>query len=343
MAKATTIKGKGFEFAVLEVLKTFLNHTETSFKIEESKAYANAKKCFNELDIHAQEDYKAAAMAGVFIIKPFEPRLTNTEENEPLILRIQGDAQGQKGDVRDVICIRSNEGWEIGISCKHNHEALKHPRITSDADFGTHWIQTPSSEDFQKKIYNVMDIVETWLGSKWSSHPDKHEVIYKPILDAYTSEIRRLCDINKDTPSKLVKYFFGSDDFYKVIAKDRRGKGIAGSTEVVAFNMNGTLGQSAKERRSIRSIPRVKMPSRLIEACIKPGSHTTILMTFDEGWAISMRLHSADSKVSRTGLKWDVQLAGMPNGLYKQAQPWLTQSDIPTPRKDYELSHLPYF
>ena len=120
---------------------------------------------------------------------------------------------------------------------------------------------------------------------------------------------------------------FGIEDFYKVIAKDRRGPGLAGRTKVMAFDIRGTLGKAAKGKRPLLSVPQISLPTRLIEIRIKPNSDTTIEMTFDRGWVIHMRLHNADSDVKTTGLKWDVTLSGMPNGLYEQEQPWLPRSD----------------
>ena len=330
MTKGNMVKGKGFEYAVLEALKALLgrNGAKAEVEVDVSEAYLTAKRCFDELNRDAQLDYMAAALAGVKVIQPLEPHLTVGEEGDPVVLRIQGDARGQQGDVRDVVCIRPSEGWELGISCKHNHEALKHPRITKDADFGANWIGVPVSRKFSEEIYRVLDVVEDWLGTKWSEHPDKLDAVYRPALEAYVSEIARLCHIDESAPPKLVKYFFGSDDFYKLIAKDIRGKGIAGRTKVMAFNMYGTLGRPAKGRRPFHPVRQIKMPTRLIEIRVKPRSKTTLLMTFDEGWSISMRLHSADSKVMRTGLKWDVQLLGMPNGLYEQEQPWLPPNGL---------------
>lgn len=63
------------------------------------------------------------------IIKRLEPQLTEPNGNEPLFLSLQADAEGIKGDVRDVLCIRKKNGWEIGLSCKHNHHAVKHSRL----------------------------------------------------------------------------------------------------------------------------------------------------------------------------------------------------------------------
>jgi len=51
-------------------------------------------------------------------------------------LEIVSDLQGQSGDVRDVLAIRSLQKWEIGVSAKNNHRAVKHSRLSNDINFG---------------------------------------------------------------------------------------------------------------------------------------------------------------------------------------------------------------
>ena len=329
-SRSNTVTGKAFEFAVLDALRVRLGEIGAKTIVNTSSAYITAEKAFDDLEPSMQQDYIAAAYAAVRVIEPLEPRLSTGSDNSTLELIIQADSQGQRGDVRDVVCVRSDEDWEIGISCKHNHEALKHPRITKGADFGKDWIGTPCSKTFLDAINKVMELVESWEGTKWRDHADKIPSVYKPILDAFVEELDRLCQVDKDAPSKLVSYFFGTNDFYKVIAKDIRSKGMAGRTKVMAFNMKNTLGKPAKTKRPLHSIPQTGLPTRLIEVGMKQRSNTTIEIIFDKGWTIHMRLHSADTKVKTTGLKWDVTLYGMPNGLYEQEQPWLPRSESPS-------------
>ena len=322
MSASNTIRGKAFEYATLIAFRDALKRDGVAVWVEEHDAYMTAKRAFDVLDDGARRDYMAAADTAVDIIRPLEPRLSVPSAGGSLTLRIQTDAQGQAGDVRDIVFIRSSEGWEIGISCKHNHEALKHPRVRRDADFGSDWIGVPCSREFLGRIRSVMDILEDRVGKPWCSFGDTHEVIYKPVIEAYIDEIRRMCGSSEGAPAKLVGYFFGVQDFYKVIAKDRRGVGRAGLTKVMAFNLNGSLGRDAKGKKALHAIRRTSLPSRLVEIRPKAGTSTTLEMIFDGGWTISMRLHSADSRIKLTGLKWDIQLIGMPTGLYEQERPW---------------------
>ena len=306
--------GKGFEFAVLDAFRCALAGEGVHVDVRDTEAYRTASGAFLALDSKAQAAYKAAALAAFKVIEPLEPRLSNG--SAALVLRIQEDAHGQHGDVRDIVCIRSAEGWEIGISCKHNHEALKHPRVTRDADFGADWVGVPCSGEFKRKIAAVMDVVEPWEGTPWNTHPDKQEAVYRPVVEAYAEEMARLCSTSASVPARLVGYFFGVQDFYKVIAQDSTA-----TTKVMAFNLTGTLGQpAAGGKKPVAKVRQISLPSRLIEVVKK--SSTTLLLTFDGGWAISMRLHNAETMVRRTGLKWDVQLRGMPPDMFIHVQPW---------------------
>jgi len=68
--------------------------------------------------------------------------------DDTLQLIIPTDDRGREGDVRDIIIVRSEIGWEIGISVKNNHSAVKHPRLSSVLDFGEKWFGIKCSDDY---------------------------------------------------------------------------------------------------------------------------------------------------------------------------------------------------
>ena len=90
--------------------------------------------------------------------------------------------------------------------------------------------------------------------------------------------------------------------------------------------MHGTLNQSAGKKKAMTRVPVVKMPTRLIDAAFKTTSSgpskTTIILTFDGGWAISMRLHNKDDIAKPTSLAWDVKLEGLPPSTYVNTHSW---------------------
>ena len=82
-----------------------------------------------------------------------EPRLSHSISSKDILqLEIISDAQGQSGDVRDVLAIRLLQKWEIGISAKNNHRAVKHSRLSSNIDFGGKWLGIPCSSQYFDEI-----------------------------------------------------------------------------------------------------------------------------------------------------------------------------------------------
>ena len=316
-----TINGKAFEYACLESVARLLKDSRVDFRIDMTPSYNTAKSFFDGLTPPQKERYLLAANTATKTIAGLEPQLLNGKGR--VILDIQPDsaAVGPNGDVRDVLFMRkeTKEPWEVGISCKHNHEALKHPRITESKDFGLEWIDVPCSTKFIDEITPITDEMDL-LGSRktlWNTVPNKFDRFYVPILNAYLKEIQRLCNSHKDIPEKLLSYFFGVNDFYKIIMKESQK-----TTTVEGFNMHGTLNVSVNRIKPTMKVPVIHMPKRLLNAEFKEKSKTTIILTFDNGWSISMRLHNKDKEVSPTSLAWDVKLVGLPPSTYVNTRSW---------------------
>ena len=143
MAKASnTVNGKAFEFACLSAWLEQLKSDGKSVSTVASKAFNTAKKAFDTVGVVEQDRLMKAANTAVKLLLPLEPKLR--DGRGMLLLSIAADsvAIGADGDVRDVLCVRGDDDddWTIGMSCKHNHEALRHPRITEGKDFGADWI-----------------------------------------------------------------------------------------------------------------------------------------------------------------------------------------------------------
>lgn len=324
MPRATnTINGKAFEYACLSAIFNKLRSQNKDVSIVESSAYNTAERAYESLSVSQKEKYNAAAETSVRLLFPLEPKIENG--NGTLMLQIAADAvaRGVDGDVRDVLCIRSDDGWTIGMSCKHNHEALRHPRITEGKDFGRDWIGISCSDDFMEEITPIIDSLVSCGQNNilWRTIDRKHDRYYVPILEAYLKEIRRLCETHEGVPGRLLSYFFGANDFYKVIMKES-----SRSTTVEGFNMNGTLNMPCGRTRAMMRVPVLRMPTRLLDAEFKQTrsgrSKTTIVLTFDNGWSISMRLHNKDKYARPISLAWDVVLEGLPPSVYVNTHSW---------------------
>lgn len=308
-----TITGKAFEYSLLQ---EFYNRLEkiTNVNIIDNEPFKNAKKCFENFGENEQDSYRLNSSAAVNFLIDIEPRLSyGINQHDILQLEILADKEGQTGDVRDVLIIRAMQKWEIGISAKNNHRAVKHSRLSMKIDFGSKWLGVPCSDSYFREIKPIFDSLELLKkndkSAKWESIANMHNVIYVPILDAFKNELIRLNSLYPGiVAERLVSYLIGNKDFYKVI----KGKN---KVEIHAYNIHGTLNQSFNNIRPKAKIQKLKLPNRLIEVVYENESNTTLLFSFNEGWSISFRIHNASSRIEPS-LKFDINLVSSPHTLF---------------------------
>ena len=315
MAKVArqTINGKAFEYSLLKEFSERLKIL-TTVSVVENDPYKTALKCFLSFSEKEQSHYILVASFAVNFLIDIEPRLSNgIGDKDILQLEILSDKEGQIGDVRDVLAIRSSQKWEIGVSAKNNHRAVKHSRLSKDIDFGQKWLGLPNSVTYFSEITPIFSFLEEKKtndkNAKWRSITNKSDTVYIPILNAFKKELEKLNNENPEiVPGKLVRYLIGSNDFYKII----KGKN---KVEIHAFNLYGSLNQALNENKPKAKVTKVKLPDRLIEVVFKNNSKTTLLITLNEGWQFSCRIHSAKSNIE-TSLKFDVNLVSTPHSLF---------------------------
>lgn len=326
MAKAgiQTTYGKAFEYACVIALRENLKGHQ-NIEIEDTQPLKSARKDFISVEEAMKSDLIKAADAAVRVIRRLEPQLWNPNGNEPLYISLQIDAAGIKGDVRDVLCIRKQNKWEIGLSCKHNHHAVKHSRLSDTIDFGKDWVGVSCSNDYFSKVVPLFtelrnlrdDSKAAGNPMKWDAIDNKAEKYYIPILNAFMDELKRIdTESEKNIPEALIRYLLGRNDFYKVITDDSNK-----TTRVEAINIAGSLNAQSGKDKSIAKVPILKMPSKFYHIGFKENSDNTIEVVCDEGWQISMRIHNASSKIEPS-LKFDVQLVSFPSSVYTQTEPW---------------------
>lgn len=138
-------------------------------------------------------------------------------------------------------------------------------------------------------------MIEEKNNERWRDIIQKEEKYYIPILLAFRDELKRLYQINAEKiANNFLHYLLGKYDFYKVI-KDN------GTVSLQSFNIQGKLEWGKK----------IPLPTRIIEADLKPSSKTTLIIVFNNGWQVSFRIHNASTYVEPS-LKFDIQLVGWP-------------------------------
>jgi hypothetical protein len=305
-----TKNGKAFEYAILKEFEEKLQKI-TKVNVIDNEALKTAKKHFTSFESKLQSQLLLYASFAVNFLIDIEPKLSNgIDENDILELEILTDNRGQTGDVRDVVIIRSIQKWEIGISAKNNHKAVKHSRLSNKIDFGKKWIGIECSQEYFADIKPIFDYLEKLRQDSnktktWKSLGDYHETIYMPILEAFKKELWRIYHINPTlVASKFVEYLIGTKDFYKVIKTKN-------NIEIQAYNIHGTLNLDFKDIKPKFKTPKIKLPTKILDIKFKENSNTTLIVKLNNGWSLSFRIHNASSKIE-SSLKFDINLLETP-------------------------------
>lgn len=296
------INGKGLEWAVVKEIQKV-----TGFQIEDSDPMETAREAFGKLSGSALIDvYDRWVPSCVDHVLRLEPWIVSGRKALGRIW-INSDAKGQSGDVRDVML--ASAGRSIGISCKNNHSAFKHSRLSPKIDFPTEWelCEEGASSRYKYGVESLFEKIEKSHGpfrvAAWEDVPqDVKFTYYRELLEAFRSEILRIRNRSPESAeqlaSGLVKYVVGRHDFYKLIIKDDRGL-------VEGYNLSRTL-----------SVPKIPLPTTVLALELVPDAAGTLLLFMDAGYTFSFRIHSASSKIE-SSLKFDIQAIGLPREVYR--------------------------
>lgn len=289
--------------------------------ILENSSVAVARNAWSSLENELRETMKVAARAGVDSLVQLEPKMSDGQDT--LELTLQEDARGQEGDVRDIIIVRDSINWEIGISVKHNHTAVKHSRLSATINFGRDWFGLDNTETYISDVRPIFTRLTELKGrgALWSSIPDKEESIYIPLLRAFMDEVIRLNEANPGVvPGSLLKYLIGRKDFYKLIADSSRR-----TTVLQSFNLNRTLNTASESWQPVLKVGNVELPTRILHFDFRESqtglSSTTVELTLNNGWTVRFRIHNASSKVEPS-LKFDIKLHGVPSDMFSNSVSW---------------------
>ncbi len=310
MSSKSNNQGRAYEFAYIITLQEEISKYR-KVQIDQNDGYLASKKAWETLDENEKSIYKQSALAGIRTIFRYEPLMLEVGE-DVLWLKIQTDDKGKVGDVRDILIIRNHIRWEIGISVKHNHFAVKHSRLSHSLDFGEKWYGCKCSQEYWSDVKDIFETLKTQKakGLKWSELESKDDEVYVPLLRAFKDEIlRKNEDKSLQIPHKMVEYLLGQFDFYKAIGIDKKK-----ITQIQSYNLKGTLNQDNKKSTKKQVLPIVNLPTRIVCFDFKPNSKNTLEMYLDEGWQFSFRLHNASTKIEPS-LKFDVGIIGMPTSI----------------------------
>lgn len=305
MSSKSNDQGRAYEYICLHTLNNAIGRIRNS-EIEKNSCYEAAEHAWNTLSGAEKALYTLSAKSTIDTIFALEPNIIE-KENDVLKLYIQSDEHGEVADVRDIIIQREDIVWEIGLSIKHNHMAVKHSRLGKVLDFGEKWYGIKCSDDYWNEVKPIFDFldVEKSKGTYFRDLNSKEDDVYVPLLNAFMREVKKQVENDSSIPRKLVEYLLSKYDFYKVISIDSQR-----ITTIQSFNMYGTLNLPSKTQAPTLEVPVIDLPTSLLYIGFKPKSKTTVIMSFDNGWQFSFRIHNAKDIVE-SSLKFDIQIAGI--------------------------------
>lgn len=306
MSSKSNDQGRAYEYICLHTLNNAIGRIRNS-EIEKNSCYEAAEHAWNTLSGAEKALYTLSAKSTIDTIFALEPNIIE-KENDVLKLYIQSDEHGEVADVRDIIIQREDIVWEIVLSIKHNHMAVKHSRLGKVLDFGEKWYGIKCSDDYWNEVKPIFDFldVEKSKGTYFRDLNSKEDDVYVPLLNAFMREVKKQVENDSSIPRKLVEYLLSKYDFYKVISIDSQR-----ITTIQSFNMYGTLNLPSKTQAPTLEVPVIDLPTSLLYIGFKPKSKTTVIMSFDNGWQFSFRIHNAKDIVE-SSLKFDIQIAGIP-------------------------------
>lgn len=299
-------QGRAYEYAWMTALIELLKPLRKTDVVYNSSYEAN-ERAWNAISQEKQKLYTTSANAAVNTIVELEPMM---DENsvDTLLLEFQKDEAGENGDVRDIVVHRNDIDWEIGLSIKHNHDAVKHSRLSHVLDFGKEWYGVPCSHDYWNDINPVFELLKCEKDRKtaWADLDKKEENVYVPLLQAFLNEVTRAYRDNPNIVVKMFEYLVGVKDYHKIVSHDSKKM-----TLIHTFNLHGTLNQPSAVKVSAFEVLTADIPTEIIAMRFKKNSNTTVEIYMDNGWAFSFRIHSA-STVVQPSLKFDVQFISTP-------------------------------
>jgi hypothetical protein len=289
--------GKAFEFAVASEFSQRLNS-----EIESSRDFENSRRCYGAVSAEKRENFKSSASKAVAHILNLEESRLSAQSR--VRIRLNGDSEGQRGDVRDILVELPD--FQLGISCKTNHDAFKHSRLSGKIDFVAKWgLSTEGcSQAYWSRVRPVFDELAgirraSNATARWADLESVPERFYWPVLDAFEEELLRLSGQGTDSAPQvtknLVTYLVGNQDFYKVIDRSKNN-----AVEILAFNFNQSL-----------SVSKTRLPEHVIGVDRLNGGQYSKTVRLSRGFTFNFRIHSASSRVEPS-LKFDITAVSLP-------------------------------
>lgn len=279
-------RGRAFEHIVRQTLLAYTTKKKVpASETERAKARGIIEgKYFSALDSATKQDFVSGAQA--FTNWVGKQRWLDGA-TKMILDRIPDDeAKGRDPtDIRLSIIYKGGKKETKNISVKHHHAALCHPRLPSLAqqcgykksgkiDKKYRESYKKIWEDFYSKVKVLKPKPKTYAKLDRINKKYRYDWLYEP-LQRNTVQFLRAHANDSKCAASFFKYLVGSNEYYVL-------KNETNCIEVKHF-----VG--------------IKPPTSFHIAYPWHNNKTTFLMEFGNGWEITMRLHTASSRIENRG------------------------------------------
>jgi hypothetical protein len=276
-------RGRALEYVICKSIEDYLTD---KLKLEVSttellhRTYFRDKGYFDELDEATQKDFLACGNAFIEWLK-IQEWISNASRFT-LSRLTDFDAKSENPADIQLGIINKNDLLELKyFSIKHVHNALCHPRLPSLAQQCS--ITDKKIDSDYRKSYE-----KVWLD------------FYKKAKQAGTG-IKTYKELEKKNPKIKEKFLYeplqkNVITFLETHANN--AKGAAAFFEYLVGKKDYIVIKNEKKFIEIKYFSNIKKPTRFkINYPFK--SKTTYLIEFNNGWKISMRIHTASSRIEQ--------------------------------------------
>jgi hypothetical protein len=194
------------------------------------------------------------------------------------------------GDVGAADLVVASKNKNLLISVKHNHDALSHPRPYSLVE-AVGFRGTRFESDHRDRMSNVSDRFRKASNNatSYGAAPAAKLQLYYDVCDECSTSLGRIAKGAK-TVEQIFNFIVSPGCKKLVVRTDSTSKALSG-IEVFDYT---------------QIIPPTKLATRVD----RRSKAASLILDFNNGWRIDMRLHTASSRVSTSGqlsLKFDAQ------------------------------------
>lgn len=302
-------RGAAFEYSVI-IKAVEILHAQSHNQITTDFIQGDGLKKFNSLSTNEQNKMLNAASKLIRRLCALEPWLKNNSNLTVEHVKTVASTY----DVVDVyLHINKNK---VGISCKSNHDASRHSRISPSIDVANIWLGLNTNYEYMDNIGKIFTNFKNYCQKNniklynQLTAKQKDELLYSPITQSFENLLKQSIENNPEALRHMIYYLIGNNDFYKAIANFRNK-----ILTIKGFNLRGDLNTGEV----------LPLPTKCLEITRPMGSksksHNYVQVNCDNNWCIKMRIHNASSRIENS-LKWDVQLENIPSNIFIEDIPF---------------------